>query len=290
MIFYFSATGNTRWAATKLAATTGEQLVYIPDVMDGDCTFRLAERERLGFVFPVHGWRPPLLVRRFIEKLNIKTTPDNYCFALCTAGDSIARTIDILAADLAKKGLSLDAAYSLLMPEAYVGLPFMDVDTEEKELKKKQKAAEDLELYAREIAERQKTPWQTERERLHIGPVPRLLSGPVGGFFINVLVTDKLFRVDQEKCLRCGRCASVCPVGNISGGKGKLPQWLHNEKAQESHTREHACMACFSCYHHCPTKAIAYGHRTKSKGQYYYKAADSPAISPSQGRESLEGK
>ena len=141
MIFYFSATGNTRWAATKLAATTGEQLVYIPDVMDGDCTFRLAERERLGFVFPVHGWRPPLLVRRFIEKLNIKTTPDNYCFALCTAGDSIARTIDILAADLAKKGLSLDAAYSLLMPEAYVGLPFMDVDTEEKELKKKQKAA-----------------------------------------------------------------------------------------------------------------------------------------------------
>ena len=209
MIFYFSATGNTRWAATKLAATTGEQLVYIPDVMDGDCTFRLAERERLGFVFPVHGWRPPLLVRRFIEKLNIKTTPDNYCFALCTAGDSIARTIDILAADLAKKGLSLDAAYSLLMPEAYVGLPFMDVDTEEKELKKKQKAAEDLELYAREIAERQKTPWQTERERLHIGPVPRLLSGPVGGFFINVLVTDKPLHDEQEKCRRCGKCASV---------------------------------------------------------------------------------
>ena len=31
MIFYFSGTGNTLWAAQQLAEATGEELLYIPD-------------------------------------------------------------------------------------------------------------------------------------------------------------------------------------------------------------------------------------------------------------------
>ena len=79
MIFYFSGTGNTRWAAIKLASATKERLVcisdYVREVKQGkreDEPFILKEDERLGFVFPVHGWRVPKLVRAFIQDMDVR--------------------------------------------------------------------------------------------------------------------------------------------------------------------------------------------------------------------------
>ena len=155
MIFYFSGTGNTRWAAQQLAERTDEQLVFIPDVIDSDCRFALQADERLGFVFPVHGWRPPKLIRNFIKKLTIsqaeETDSTHYTYMLCTAGDSIGRTKEIFEQDLAGRGLTLHAAFSILMPESYVGLPMMDVDTEPKEIAKLHQAWDDICLFATHI-------------------------------------------------------------------------------------------------------------------------------------------
>ena len=137
MIFYFSATGNTLWAAQQLAENIGERLVFIPEAMDGPCHYTLAEGERIGFCFPVHAWRPPVLVRRFIQRLSFANAEDHYCFALCTAGDTTGESMRIFRQILAQRSLHLDAVYSLIMPESYVGLPFMDVDTIDKEREKK---------------------------------------------------------------------------------------------------------------------------------------------------------
>lgn len=257
MIFYFSGTGNSRWAARYLAGKTGEQLVYIPDVIDSDCRFDLPSDDRIGFVFPIHGWRPPLLVLKFIDKLRLDFK-GHYCYALVTAGDSIGKAMDYLGRALFAKGMHVDSCFSLIMPESYVGLPFMDVDTESRELKKKAKAASDLRQYTDVIMRRQKGV-----SELTLGPLPGFFSGPVGSFFVNHIVTDKPFRVDAVKCIGCGKCEKVCPVGDIvmiGDDGGRHPEWKHNGE----------CLVCFSCYHHCPTKAIAYGWRTKHKGQYYY--------------------
>ena len=144
MIFYFSCTGNTKWAAHVVADITGDRLIDIAELMRNDGkTFQciLAENEAIGFCFPVHGWRPPKLVRQFIRQLEIKYTSEPYCWALCTAGDDIGQTMEILNRDLSRIGLKTDSTFSLIMPESYVGLPFMDVDTAKKERQKKEKAA-----------------------------------------------------------------------------------------------------------------------------------------------------
>ena len=77
MIFYFSGTGNTKWAASKLAAATHDSLISIAPYMRADDTkhdmaepFTLQEDERLGFVFPVHGWRVPRLERVYRKPQN----------------------------------------------------------------------------------------------------------------------------------------------------------------------------------------------------------------------------
>ena len=272
MIFYFSGTGNSKWAAKTLALETGDTLVSIPEVIKSDCSFTLKKDEHVGFIFPIHGWRVPNIVKEFLTKLTIKTLGEDtshvkhYCFCLVTAGDSIGKAMERFQQQLksvtVNDALSLKAVCSLIMPESYVGLPGMDVDTKEKELKKKELASKQLKEFSNILKQR---PHKDSNQiwgwnQLIRGPIPSFFSGPVGGFFERFLITDKPFHVDSRRCVKCGICANVCPVGDIKGGLGFEPEWLHNGK----------CLTCFSCYHHCPHHAIEFGKRTQKKGQYFY--------------------
>lgn len=255
MIFYFSGTGNTEWAAKRIAEATNEELVFVHSGQDTN-QYALKERERIGFCFPVHGWRPPFIFREFVRHLQIIRQGHHYCYALCTAGDNIGEAMEIFADDLKHTGLKLDSAFSLIMPESYVGLPFMDVDKQSKEKQKKETASKLLNTYIQNIVDR-----ACVIKKLDIGNWPKINSRLLGAFFLKRLITDRYFKVDRSKCTRCGLCAKICPVADINGGKGKIPTWKHNGN----------CLTCFSCYHHCPTRAINFGMMTKGKGQYYYK-------------------
>ena len=303
MIFYFSGTGNTKWAASKLASATHEDLISIAPYMRADDSshtlaepFILKKNERLGFVFPVHGWRVPKLVREFIGRMKVqRAEPDAtrsqtlsdisgnsasadasgisasagnsagslpFAFCVCTAGDSIGLTIENLNQTISQNpslqalGITeVKSSYSLIMPESYVGLPFMDVDPKEKEIWKKSKSAQELAVICEEIFDRKEGVSQLVK-----GPIPWFFTKVVGGFFENVLITDKRFHVEKDKCVKCGICANVCPVGDIKGGHGEYPEWLHHKD----------CLTCFTCYHHCPHHAIEFGKQTQKKGQYYF--------------------
>ena len=172
MIFYFSGTGNSKWAAKYVAEATADRLLYIPDEMRGDMTYTLQAGERLGFVIPVHGWRPPVLVRNFLSKCQFVATGPVYTYLVYTAGDSIGKGTEMFEADLAPHGLTLSAALSLIMPESYVGLPFMDVDKPEKERAKKQRAT--TELNEREFLGRRLTVNEAR-------PKPQYAGGGGGG-------------------------------------------------------------------------------------------------------------
>ncbi len=270
MIFYFSGTGNTKWAASKLATATHEDLISIAQYMRTDESshsiaepFTLRQDERLGFVFPVHGWRVPRLVREFIEHMKVQAKKPPFVYCVCTAGDSIGLTIESLNETIASNPSLLHlgikevaSSYSLIMPESYVGLPFMDVDPKEREIRKKEKAAKELTVACEEIFNRKEGV-----SRLTKGPIPWFFTKVVGGFFESKLITDKRFHVTKDKCVKCGICANVCPVGDIKGGHGSYPEWLHHDD----------CLTCFTCYHHCPHHAIEFGHQTQKKGQYYFK-------------------
>ena len=254
MIYYLSCTGNTLWAARAISEAIQEPLINIAALPDGEPLCAPQENERIGFCFPVHGWRPPVMVRAFVQRLRTVAAGKHYCWALCTAGDDIGETIDILADDLRHCGLTLDSAFSLQMPESYVGLPFMDTDPPEKEEKKKRQAAEDLHRYTEMISQR-----LCGVRQLHLSHWPRINSRVLGAAFKRWLLTDRPFKVDKDRCTGCGRCASSCPAGNIAM-TDHLPEWQHNGR----------CLSCFACYHHCPVRAIEYGHRTQHKGQYYF--------------------
>ncbi|MBR5776598.1 MAG: ferredoxin, partial [Bacteroidaceae bacterium] len=67
MILHFSGTGNSKHLATLIAEATGERLLDMAALMDKGTTFICLEKdEMLGWVFPVHFWGLPALVRDFI--------------------------------------------------------------------------------------------------------------------------------------------------------------------------------------------------------------------------------
>jgi hypothetical protein len=80
MIFYFSGCGNTRWAARKIAEVQNERLIFIPEVISGDCTFVLQDDEKIGFLFPVYSWAPPEMITGFIRRLKLENYHGQYSF------------------------------------------------------------------------------------------------------------------------------------------------------------------------------------------------------------------
>lgn len=255
MILYYSCTGNTKWVAQELAKATNERLVSIAELMHNNQPIYLSKNETLGLCFPVHAWRPPIKIRKFIQQLVIDNSQQYYCYALCTAGDTTGESLDIIESDLLKRGITLHATFSLVMPESYVGLPFMDVDTLEREREKKMKAKEQLGLFIESINKREK-----KKQDLYRGKWPLINSRILGSLFLKFLVSDRPFHITKHKCVQCGICAQVCPTNNIRCGQEEIPQWLHSGD----------CLTSFSCYHHCPQHAIEFGRQTQKKGQYWY--------------------
>lgn len=257
MIFYFTGTGNTGFIASQLAEATGEQLVPIASsVVDGSCEFQLDADERIGFCFPVHGWRPPFIVRDFIRNLRLAGYDDQYCFAFATCGDDVGLTFDYLRDDLQTIGITLDSVFSVIMPETY-NFPVIDqVDTPESAEQKIAAAREQLAVLIPVIVGRERGVKDINKSRW-----PRTNSIVLGRYFLKHWVDDCKFTVDTSACIRCGKCQRVCPVGNIDCANGNPPEWKHNG----------LCTTCFACYHHCPAHAIDFAGRTRGKRQYFFK-------------------
>lgn len=249
MIFYFSGTGNSLYAAKTIAENNNETLVSIAGAFysrEGSLEFTLKENEIIGFVFPVYAWGPPQIIIQFIERLKLNNYKDNYIFSIATCGENIGNTMTVLSSSLKKKNLNLDSAFSLKMPNNYIVMG--DVDSREVEEEKLREAENALVNINRIIAERKKGVFQITK-----GPVPILLTSVVHPLFMKgASHTEKFYA--NEKCTGCGICEKVCSLKNIKvSGK---PQWGQN------------CTQCHACIHYCPTKAVQYSKGTEKKGRY----------------------
>jgi NAD-dependent dihydropyrimidine dehydrogenase PreA subunit/flavodoxin len=260
MTFYFTGTGNTRWVAQQLAAATGEQLFFIPDELKkGTLHYALAPGERLGICFPTHGWQVPRIVREFIRLSTF--TNASYVYAVTTCGDNMGYAMRILNKELAGKGLHTHAAFAVVMPESNVCFSFLHLDSPERERQKIEAAKSRVAHICDVVCQRQQGV-----EELVKGAIPFTYTYVIGGYYNKHLITDAKFWVDTDACIRCGRCARLCPVDDIDCGtsndkqdaKATPPSWRHNGQ----------CTNCLACYHYCPQHAIHWAKM--NRGQYRF--------------------
>lgn len=249
MIFYFSGTGNSEWAARRLAEGLGEKLLFIPDEMNTPMTYELENGEPLGFVFPCYGWGVPQFIEKFIEQCRISNV--SYLYYVCTCGDDTGQTDRIFRKAIATHQWHCHLCYDIKMPEAYISLPGFNTDPKDKEQKKLREAETLMEEIISAVATRK------QGEHLIPGAMAWAKTSIVRPIFNGLFMSPTPFKTNG-KCTGCGKCQKTCPMHNISLGKNSNPQWGNN------------CAGCLRCYHTCPTNAIHYGIFTKGKGQYLH--------------------
>ena len=244
MIFYYSATGNTRFAARYLAAKLSQRAV---DILENSDTPRIDGT--VGLMFPIYCWGIPPVVSKFIDKLMPEITSDMYIWAACTCGDEAGVAMKKLDRIIKNsRGRGLDAVWSVIMPNTYVLLPGFDVDSPEVEKAKLEAAPGRLDRIAGYI-EKHETGIYDVRQ----GSMPALRSA-IFPLFEKWGVSAKRWHV-SDACVGCGKCQRICPARNIRLADGR-PDWGNR------------CFSCCACYHCCPEKAISYANFTKGKSQY----------------------
>ncbi len=251
MIICFSGTGNSRAVADELGKQLGHEVVMLTDIAEAPCWD--CGDDQIIWVFPVHSWGMPEVVRKMIRRVSLTGHSSGATHHLvATCGDDCGYTDRMWRREIERHGWKTGGAYTVEMPNTYVALPFFDVDKPEVRDRKLAGMPGRVKIIADEL--RSDHP-QTDLIR---GAMPGLKTGVIYPFFMKNLIRPAKFKVSADKCISCGRCVKICPLGNVSLENGRNPEW---------HT---ACCGCLACYHVCPVKAISYGRFTKGKGQYYF--------------------
>lgn len=259
IIYVFSGTGNTKKACdiykSEFEKNGVETTLYtvkkgfenLPDPNNFDY---------VGFAYPIHGFNAPYIMLDLAKALPKANGTKQY-FVVKTSGEplKINNVSSIKFNDIMKrKGYVPFSEYHYVMPYNMIFR-----HTDEMAARMKNTLEQLASVEAREVL---------------CGVEHKLSKVPFGRFVAWVVrieqpamkVNGRFFKVDGNKCIKCGACAKNCPVGNIkTDGNGKF-------------SFGGDCVMCTRCSFNCPTNAFDIGmlNGWKVNGRYSYKLSEKP--------------
>ena len=240
MILFFSATGNCKYVATRLAQATEQEMVSIVDCIRAD-RFTFKDKD-IGLITPTYDWGLPSIVKEFLEKASFQT---EYLYLVATYGTTPGASGYM--ANRAIRGREIDAYYSIRMVDTWT--PIFDLSTPEKVAHYTKTTEADIDKMIRGVKAHLTNKRMSPR-------TPALFTAWIAQplYDKNIRRTSN-FHV-EDSCVGCGLCAQKCPVQAIEMRHTK-PVWVKEK-----------CVMCLGCLHRCPKFAIQYGRSTKKHGQY----------------------
>jgi NAD-dependent dihydropyrimidine dehydrogenase PreA subunit/flavodoxin len=244
MIFYFTATGNSLYAAKKVAEATNDSLVSVGKALRDELyEHNITGEEYLGFIIPTYAGILPGAVGLFLKRLTLKGYSNQFVYGVFTCGESTGFESAALYTMLKAKGISFAGSFELIMPDNFI--VWSDIPSQAKLDSILKDADKQLDGIVASISAKKPGKLDTETP----GDLYMKLEE-----FSTSKKTSKLHA--DEKCIFCGLCAEICPMRCIKSDSSGRPLW------------EGTCTMCFACLHRCPAIAIQYGNDTQNKGRY----------------------
>ena len=241
MIFYFSGTGNSYQAALALRGPGKALFDLAACLRERRTSFAPQPEEAVGFVCPVYYGGLPSVVLDFVHRLTLAQQPA-YCYGLLTCGGGPAGAAGMLQGSLRSRGIRLDAAFTVTMPDNYVLFyPIQEEDVRDALLEEAESALEDI---RGAVARR-------EPAGLPVYLKDWLKTQAMYPLYGRMRRTKKFYADDQ--CVGCGTCVRRCPAGAMVMEAGR-PRWV-----------EERCIHCMSCIR---CGAVQYGKSTIGKKRY----------------------
>lgn len=237
MVFFFTGTGNSLYAARRIAQATHDQTESIAQLMrEGAQTF---EADAIGIVCPVYGHDLPPLVKRFLRTMTFQT---DYLYLVLTYGNRHGGATEVATRFLDELGLEAAYTNDVLMVDNW--LPGFDIA---QQLALDKHIDEQLDAICADLAARRHYLKPATKEDLR---VYREGLEKHGDIFENPQFLNGMLQI-TDACTGCGICASVCPVGCIELVRGET-----GARAMRPAHDEPVCTACLACINACPAKAI----------------------------------
>lgn len=233
-LYWFSASGNTHQAAVAFAERL-QQLGWAvelrslehsdPQAIDPDAM--------LGLAFPTHSFTVPEIVRSFVRLL--PQSEGAAAIMLGTHGAFSGGVVGPLKRELTAKGFRCTAAKIITMPDSF--FPFSSDVANQTKLKKG--IAQTI-RYAEDVAS-SKASWR------RWAVLADLYAAFWKGLFGSRKWCRKYFttvHVQSARCMRCGTCVRLCPVGALEQDHAALPCITKK------------CTNCLRCVAICPNDAM----------------------------------
>ncbi len=261
IVYYFSGTGNTKWACETLAREL-ENRGHEAEVFPISAGSNLPSPEGYEGVlvgYPVHAFNAPVPVLKFLKTLPVlqKRLP---VWLVRTSGEPL-KLNDASGVTpkriLKKRGYEVRGELHYVMPYNII---FRHPDGMAVRMKRDAERVipEDAAL----IAEGQGTLYKNN-------PFRRMVAFTLRIEHPAMPVIGRRFKA-TENCIGCGKCEKVCPLGNIKMVDGK-PKFGKS------------CAACMGCAFSCPKDAVKISllNGWRVNGAYSFEgdpAADSDVI------------
>lgn len=244
MIIFFSGTGNSKYCAKFLSDKLDDEPIDCFDFIRNNKSLNIKSEKPFIFVSPTYSWQVPHVLRDLIKRSSFEGNKNAYFVMTC--GSDIGNAEKVNKEISSEKHLNYMGTLEVIMPENYISM-FKAPEIEESK-KIIEKAIPKLQKAADSILKSECFPSKK------INSIDKLKSGLVNKAFYPLFVKAGPFRI-KDSCIGCGKCANLCPLGNITLEKNK-PVWGNN------------CTQCMACINSCPAEAIEYGKKSVGKTRY----------------------
>lgn len=232
---YFSGTGNTRYCIEKFVHGLDTEASCIA-IEDQSAAQDMAQSDFIVLAYPIYFSNLPKIMRDFLEN-NRSAFLGKKVFIIATMGLFSGDGTGCAARLLKKYGAKIVGGLHLKMPDC-IG--------DEKLLKKTREANR---IIVKQAEEKLKKATQTlkngqaSREGLSFLYHMAGLFGQRLWFYNKTKHYSDKLKISSEKCVGCGVCTKLCPMGNLS---------VENRLA----THHNQCTMCYRCISICPHQAI----------------------------------